>query len=306
MISFNQFVKCMRKEMGKKFQGRLAIKLEKVEKNNGVVITSLLGKREDNKEWLSVGLDSYYTAYKEGMDLEQLEADIYDLFNTFEKPGYPLGDLEDFDKVKDKIFYKLVNYDKNLDTLKEVPHIPYLDLAVVFYVLMERNEKGQSVSVITHEDRTKWGKDIETLYEQAKENTPRLFPASLCSMGQVMEELIKESNGKEYIGLGLEDFIESEKSSPLFVLSNTCGVYGATAMLYQDVLKNFSEMMESDIVILPSSVHEILLLPYTIVHDMNEVKETVEHVNRVEVPLTDVLSDHVYLYDRERNTISII
>ena len=134
MISFNQFVKCMRKEMGKKFQGRLAIKLEKVEKNNGVVITSLSGKREDNKEWLSVGLDSYYTAYKEGMDLEQLEADIYDLFNTFEKPGYPLGDLEDFDKVKDKIFYKLVNYDKNLDTLKEVPHIPYLDLAVVFYV----------------------------------------------------------------------------------------------------------------------------------------------------------------------------
>ena len=90
------------------------------------------------------------------------------------------------------------------------------------------------------------------------------------------------------------------------MLSNTCGVYGATAMLYQDVLKNFSEMMESDIVILPSNVHEILLLPYTMVHDMNEVKETVEHVNRVEVPLTDVLSDHVYLYDRERNTISII
>ena len=76
MISFNQFVKCMRKEMGKKFQGRLAIKLEKVEKNNGVVITSLSGKREDNKEWLSVGLDSYYAAYKEGMDLEQLEADM--------------------------------------------------------------------------------------------------------------------------------------------------------------------------------------------------------------------------------------
>ncbi|NBH19988.1 hypothetical protein D3Z55_21980, partial [Clostridiaceae bacterium] len=43
MISFNQFVKCMRKEMGKKFQGRLTIKVEKVEKNNGVVITSLLG-----------------------------------------------------------------------------------------------------------------------------------------------------------------------------------------------------------------------------------------------------------------------
>lgn len=306
MISFNQFVDYMRKEMGKKFQGRLAMKVEKIEKNNGVVIASLLGKRKDNKEWLSVDLDSYYAAYKEGIDLEQLEADIYDLFNTFEKPSYPLGDLENFDKVKDKIFYKLVNYDKNLDTLKEVPHIPYLDLAVVFYVLVERNEKGQSVSIVTHECRKKWGKDIETLYEQAKENTPILFPVSLCSMGKAMEDIIKESNGKEYIGLGLEDFMESEKSSPLFVLSNTCGVYGAAAMLYQDMLKNFSEMMESDIVILPSSVHEVLLLPYIMVHDMDEVKGTVEHVNRVEVPVMDVLSDHVYLYDRERNTVSII
>ena len=60
------------------------------------------------------------------MDLEQLEADIYDLFNTFEKPGYPLGNLEDFDKVKDKIFYKLVNYDKNLDTLKSDSYVEKL------------------------------------------------------------------------------------------------------------------------------------------------------------------------------------
>lgn len=113
MISFNQFVECMRKEMVKKFQGRLAMKAEKVKKNNGVAVASLLGKRADNKEWRSVCLDSYYAVYKEGIDLEQLEADIYDLFNTFEKPDYPLKELEDFEKVNDNIFYKLVNYDKN-------------------------------------------------------------------------------------------------------------------------------------------------------------------------------------------------
>ena len=306
MISFNQFVECMRKEMVKKFQGRLAMKAEKVKKNNGVAVASLLGKRVDNKEWLSVCLDSYYAAYKEGIDLEQLEADIYDLFNTFEKPDYPLKELEDFEKVNDNIFYKLVNYDKNLDMLKEVPHIPYLDLAIVFYVLVERNEKGQSTSVITHACRKQWRKGIETLYKRAKENTPRLFPASLCRMGKVMEDLIKESNGNRYLDISLEDFMESEPSNPLFVLSNTCGVYGATTMLYQDMLKDFSEMMESDLVILPSSVHEMLLLPYPIVHDMNEVKKTIAHINRTEVPVMDVLSDNVYLYDRKKNTISIL
>lgn len=293
MISFNQFVEYMRKEMEKKFQGRLAMKVEKVKKNNGVVIASLLGKRKDNEEWLSVCLDSYYAAYKEGMDLGQLAEDIYDMFNTFEKPGYPLEELEDFEKAKDKIFYKLVNYDKNLDTLKETPHIPYLDLAVVFCVMVERNEKGQSTSVVTHECRKKWGKDIETLYARAKENTPRLFPVSLCSMGQVMEEWIKESNGNGYMNLSPEDLVSPEKSSLLFVLSNTCGVYGAMAMLYPDILKNFSEMAGSDIVILPSSVHEVLLLPNIMVHDMDGIKKMVEHVNRTEVPVTDILSDHV-------------
>ena len=54
--------------------------------------------------------------------------------------------------------------------------------------------------------------------------------------------------------ISLEDFMESEPSNPLFVLSNTCGIYGATTMLYQNMLKDFSEMMESDLVIFLQSV----------------------------------------------------
>lgn len=159
MISFRQFVECMRKEQEKKFEGRLAIEVERVKENNGVLVTGLAGKKPEDKEGIMVYLDSYYDAYKEGVELEQLSADIYDMFNTYEKPDFPLEGLGDFEQVKDKIFYKLVNYDKNLEMLKEVPHVPYLDLALTFHVLVGRDETGQSICPVRQKDRMKWGQD---------------------------------------------------------------------------------------------------------------------------------------------------
>mgnify|MGYP006992790556 FL=1 len=308
MISFHQFVEYMRKEQEKRFEGRLAIEVEHVKKNNGVLVTSLVGKKSEDKEGIMVYLDSYYDAFKEGVELEQLSEDIYDMFNTYEKPDFPLDELGDFEQVKDKIFYKLVNYDKNLEMLKEVPHVPYLDLALTFHVLVERNEKGQSICPVRQKDRIKWGQDIGALYELAKENTPKLFPVSLCSMGWFMENILKDSQ-KECERPELDKFLSYKMDSPLYILSNQSGIYGAAAVLYEDVLKNFAFMEECDVVLLPSSIHEFLLLPYKNItgpFDIDKTREMVEHINRVDVPKTDILSDNVYLYDREKDKISIL
>lgn len=306
MISFERFVEHMRKEQIKRFQGRLAIEVQRVKENNGVFATDLIGKKSENSEVLAVCLDFYYEVYREGMALEQLADDIYDMFNTYENPDYPLEELGDFEHVKDKIFYKLVNYDKNLEVLKDIPHVPYLDLAVTFHVMVTRDEKGQSTCPVTHDYRRKWGRDIETLYELAKENTPRLFPASIESMDKVMEDIIRASLGGGYINLGQEKFLCGKKDSPSYVVSNIFGINGAAVILYPEVLKNLAFMEESDLVLLPSSIHEFLLLPYHNKLDMKNLKDIVERINRAEVPETDVLSDNVYLYDRERNKISMI
>lgn len=308
MISFRQFVECMRKEQEKKFKGRLAIEVERVKENNGVLVTGLAGKKPEDKEGIMVYLDSYYDAYKEGVELEQLSEDIYDMFNTYEKPDFPLDELGDFEQVKDKIFYKLVNYDKNLEMLKEVPHVPYLDLALTFHVLAGRDETGQSICPVRQKDRMKWGQDIGALYELAKENTPKLFPVSLCSMGWFMENVLKESQ-EECERPELDKFLSYKMDSPLYILSNQSGIYGAAAVLYEDVLKNFAFMEECDVVLLPSSIHEFLLLPYKNItgpFDIDKTREMVEHINRVDVPKTDILSDNVYLYDREKDKISIL
>lgn len=284
MLKFYQFVERMRKEQEKRWKGRLAIEVQHVKKNNGVLVTSLVGKKPGDKEGIMFYLDSYYDAYQEGMELEQLSENIYDMFNTYEKPDFPLENLGDFEQVKDKIFYKMVNYDKNLEMLKEVPHVPYLDLALTFHVLVGRDEKGQSICPVSHKDRMKWGQDIGTLYELAKENTPNLFPVSLCSMGWFMESVLKDS--QEKCGWpGLDKFLSYKINSPLYILSNQCGIYGAAAVLYEDVLKNFAFMEESNLVLLPSSIHEFLLLPYKNIADtfnIDKTKEMAEQVRKEE------------------------
>lgn len=308
MIRFHQFVAYMKKEQVSRFQGRLAIKAEKVKINNGVFMTSLQGKRPDSQEWITIGLDSYYMAYREGMPLKQLADDLYDLFNTFENPSYPLDGLGDWEQVKDKIFYKLVNYEKNLEMLKDMPHTPYLDLAITFHVMVERNEKGQSTCPIRHEHTKVWGRGVEYFYELARENTKRMFPVSLCSIDEVMKEIIKgyERSGNRKVRAALEEFFSCGLDTPLYVLSNTCGINGAAVVLYEDILKDFADRIKEDVIILPSSIHEVLLVPNSKVHDIEEMKAMVEHINRTEVPRTAVLSDNVYLYSKEKNLMTMI
>ena len=89
-------------------------------------------------------------------------------------------------------------------------------------------------------------------------------------------------------------------------MSNQSGIYGAAAVLYEDVLKNFAFMEECDVVLLPSSIHEFLLLPYKDKLDMKKLKDMVEHINRADVPKTDILSDNIYLYSREKNLMTMI
>ena len=160
--------------------------------------------------------------------------------------------------------------------------------------------------MISHRERKKWGIDTETLYELAKKNTPKLFPVSLCSMGQIMEEIAEKYRGNGYIDVGLDELLSAVMAKPLYIAGNTCGVNGAGVILYPDMLKNFSFMVESDVVLLPFSIHEFVLLPYSNKLDMKGLKKMVEHINRSDVPDADILSDNVYLYDRIKNEISIM
>ena len=102
----------------------------------------------------------------------------------------------------------------------------------------------------------------------------------------------------------LSDIIEEE--IPLFVMSNGDYMNGASVILYKDVLRDFAKYMEHDLYILPSSIHEvIILLDNEYAKAPEELARMVRETNRIVVDREEILSDHVYYYDREKDEIRI-
>lgn len=89
----------------------------------------------------------------------------------------------------------------------------------------------------------------------------------------------------------------------LHVLTNRCGIYGASCMLYRDIIKDFADQEETDVIILPSSIHEVLLFPDHLMFDHAFLCRTVQEINREDVSEEDVLSDRIYIFSRETGTI---
>ena len=81
----------------------------------------------------------------------------------------------------------------------------------------------------------------------------------------------------------------------MWVLTNELGIYGATAMLYDGVLEEAGEKWEQNFYIIPSSVHELILLLEE--WDMEQLDLMIKEVNEREVKDDEILSDHAYLYD---------
>ena len=119
----------------------------------------------------------------------------------------------------------------------------------------------------------RWGKSVEELYEQAKKNTPRLFDVSFKTLGDILIDLAyKQLKDKEV----LEDFTKSIREVEiiaLYVLTNTIGINGASVMLYEDVFKGISRRFETDLIIFPSSINEVLVLVCWREDDICKLKE---------------------------------
>ena len=97
----------------------------------------------------------------------------------------------------------------------------------------------------------------------------------------------------------------NDEKMPLYVLSNRKGVYGTVAVLYDGVLKKLAERFQSDLILIPSSVHEFLVIPETEEKDMIKLQECVKIINETEVAREEVLSNHIYRYSRENDLVEI-
>ena len=271
--------------------GDTKFQIKKIMKPNDRVLDGLIISDEQTDVAPTIYLDPYYDAFVAGgASFDEIIENIFRLYkDNRTETGFDQDAFLNWDRAKEKITYRLLNRKANEKFLEDVPFVPYLDLAVVFTYLLTIDDAGQGSIVIHKCHAENWGVDDDELYEAAKKNTARLLPVEYKPMSDMLEDLMPGSG--EELTDGIPDML---------VLSNKTRTYGAAAILYKDVLHDIAEKMDCDLWILPSSVHEVLLLPKE--GDRNiftDLSAMVREVNATQVPEGEILSDHAYLYTRD-------
>lgn len=274
------------------------VDLKVMKRNNGVSRKGILihGKKKDIAPVIC--LEPYYARYLEGVGMDEIAGEVYTAcLNNRHSADLVASLFLDYEKVKEKVLFKLVNYKLNEKLLQEVPHQKYLDLAAVCYCPLDKDEIPGTASVLVRKEHLAfWGITEEELLERAFQNTPRLLEHQLLDMEDVIRDFLMDGEGGE--------FPESKDKAPeMLILTNRNRINGAACLLYPNLLEQLAEKEKSNFVILPSSVHEVILVPVTDSMGKDEISaytQMVQEVNQTELAEEEILSDHAYFYDRSK------
>lgn len=306
---YEKFLETITTSLQEKLRGSYQLTVRQIPKNNGKILDGISIQQTGEPMAPTIYLNSYYQSFEDqDMTLEQILDDILLLLDCNPVPtAVNAEQIADFSYAKNKIMFKVIHAASNKALLADLPHLPTLDLAIIFYLFLEANESGQMTALIHHEHTDLWKVSEKELMTLALANTPAAFPANIKNMIDVMKEIAKEQLGDDFSEEMVHGILKGEEAAaPLYVLSNQTGIYGAACLLYPDVIKNFADFLDRDLIILPSSIHEVLITPDNAEMTYEDFAEMVTSINQNEVPPEDQLSNQVYLYRRDNERLEIV
>lgn len=293
-------------------RGRLGaeyeVSLHSVMKNNSVRLESLLIRKAQTLVMPAIYLNDFFEEYQNG---KEWEAILSDILQSYEKNRLSCEERISFryEDLKEHIFYRLVNYERNRESLEVMPYYRVGGCAIIFQCMIFSGEKRMGTIRLTQQHLEIWGVSQEEVFARACANTARLLPPSLRPMDEVMEEIlweglgrsVKEDDPAEATEAAIQRILTRRNAPlPMYVLSNRRGSFGASALLEVRLLDSFAKAIADDFYILPSSVHEVLLLPLRFAPEAEKIEAMVREINETQIPETEYLSDDVLLYSEFR------
>lgn len=297
------------------------VSIHKVIKNNDIELDALIVKNETTNISPTIYLNQYYNELKGGKSIEDICKEIYLLYNEHkEEFSDAIPMFGDFQEIRQRVVYKLIHCNKNQKLLHDVPYIPFLDLAIVFYFIVDNSVDRKATVLIRNEHISTWSISVDELFQRAKENTVKLLPAEINTMENVIKTMLVNEMKQENVMNSIvreESYYETaveerfaeinnlDEEIKMYIPTNKHKLNGAACILYDGVLENFANKINRDIFILPSSIHEVILVPVVDSIKKQELTDMVREVNSEAVEEGEILSDHVYIYRRNLRKICI-
>ena len=295
----NEFVDALQERLYER-GNEVTISITNVEKMNesyeAITVTP-----EGSNIGMNLNLAVFAEAYENGVDfdeiVEQVTHKIEDHLSNM--PTFDVQSLTDYEQMKDKISMEVVAADRNADLLAKVPHQEMEDMAVVYRFVVESDEAGRATILVTNELLNKMGVTPEQLHADALENAPELRPAVIKGMSEVMVDMMGPGAAEMF---GIDEFPQDEM---MYVATVPDKISGAGVIAYQEFMDQAAERLGGDFYILPSSVHEVLLVKDDGNANFRDLKAMVEEVNATQVAPEEKLTDSVYHYDSKEHIFEL-
>ena len=210
----------------------------------------------------------------------------------------------------------LENYERNKGDIEKGPYIPQMDLAITCHELILVEDRYLYTRRVTWDLLQLWDISPEELFSRAGEDARRFLPPQVVPLRKILEaqytktescedEMISESFIRTSVDfIRLLDIDEAD-FPPLYVVSNPLILRGASVVFYSDILDEFANEIDSDLVLLPSSIHEWFVLPQSKAGELEELKSIVYDANHLVVSDHEILSFNVYRYSRKSKRIEV-
>ena len=287
--------KAIEKELGEEYE----VSIREVMKNNSVMLTGIMISDKIQNVVPTIYVDGFWTEYESGTPMSLVVSKVINLYiRQKPKSDVDISFFTDYEQVRERICYRLIGRENNEKLLEDIPYIEFYDLAICFFYAYEGEELGEGSILIRKSHMETWNVTISELFDRATVNTPKLFPWECQKIDALLEEPVELAGNGEISSILQE--------VPMRVLSNQKRIYGAGCILYPGVLQQLAVEQGGNYYILPSSIHEVILLKDLGNEDEDRLKWMIYHINREAVENEEVLSDSLYYYDFAQKIVSKI
>ena len=249
--------------------------------------------KKDGKATCSASVDLFelYDRYNAGESVERIAQDVIEMFMKM-RPGIALTGILSTKNMR--IIAALVPKDF-LDRHPDAIHDDFLDLAVVYRRILIDNDEFKGSLLVSQDYLDAAGITKDEMMKYVDNST------ECCPLTGALDECRgKDADISDVPVLTQGAYVIRRKG-------DACGLnwLGAGPAMLSGIIPKIAEANDCNVIILPSSIHEVLIMPDYGTTDYDRLASLVSHVNSTEVAPDDRLSDHVYGYDIEKKEFVI-
>ena len=281
------------------YDRKYSVETHTVEKMNETY-EAITVKPEDSEIGVNIKIDQAFKEYNDGRSFDMIVRQVSSFAAEAldNRPGFDLNAIQDYSVMKTKLSMEVVSAERNAQLLETVPHKNMEDMAIVYRFVLDTVEAGRGSILVTNKMLDNYGITAEQLHNDAMEIAPEVRPAVIKGMSEVLADMMGAEQA-EMLGLG------PVQDEPIFVATVEDQTQGAGILAYQNFMDEAAEKLGGSFYILPSSIHEILLVKDNGQFDRASLEQMVKEVNATQVAPEDKLTDSVYHYDSQTRVFEL-